>query len=176
MKRAFCITLVLFLLTLGCGCSFHDGINTPVSFYYLRHAEDYTYGSPYGVIAPEQRECAGHEEDLLYLLTLYLRGPLDTQLYSPFPAQCRIVELYQENDKLHLTLNDAFSQLEALQQTLACACLAQTCFAISDATSVQIDATAPDGNSTVNITLSRDNLILEDDSHLLQPTEAAPQS
>ena len=102
------------------------------------------------------------------------RGNTETNfsLKSPFPSGCRIVEIRRESKTLHLTLDGVFAQLENLDLTLACACLAKTCFDMSDAQEVKIDAVAPDGNSIINITFNRDSLVLEDNSVLPSQVEA----
>lgn len=172
MRRHLCIFLIFSLFLCLCGCSFGNDIKDPVNFYYLRNSDSFVYGSENGVITPEIRESSGHTRDLSYLLSLYLRGPLDTELKSPFPSGCRIVEIRRESKALHLTLDGVFAQLENLDLTLACACLAKTCFDMSDAQEVKIDAVAPDGNSIINITFNRDSLVLEDNSVLPSQVEA----
>lgn len=164
MKKTGCIFLIISLLLGLCACGFGSAGKEPVEFYYLRTS--FIYGAEDGVIASETRESSGHAGDLNYLLSLYLRGPLDDDLKSPFPAGCQIVELRRDSRTLRLTFDAAFAQLKDLDLTLACACLAKTCFGLSDAMEVKIDAAVPDGNSAVNITISRDSLILEDNNTL----------
>lgn len=168
MKKTACLLLAAVLLLSLWGCSFSGSGKEPIEFYYLRST--FVYGAEDGVITSETRESSGHGGDLQYLLSLYLRGPLDEKLVSPFP-DCRIVEIRRDSKALRLTFDAAFAQLEDIDLTLACACLAKTCFGLSDAHQIKIDAEAPDGNSAFSITLNRDSLILEDNAISPQQTE-----
>lgn len=161
MKRMTLPLLLLCLLLWGCGSSGKESIE----FYYLRTS--YVYGSEDGVIAAETRE---HSGSLEYLLSLYLRGPLDDGLKSPFPAGCEILEIRQERRSLRLTLDQSLGQLKDLDRTLACACLARTCFGLTDVQEVRITSGGPEGSS-FSITISRDSLILEDSSSLPAQTD-----
>lgn len=169
MRKRICLILAALLLLRLCACSFVSSGREPVEFYYLRSS--FVYGAEDGVITSETRESSGHEGDLEYLLSLYLRGPLDEKLVSPFP-DCQIVEIRWDSKTLRLTFDAPFAQLEDIDLTLACACLAKTCFGMTDVRQVRIDAAAPDENSTVNITIDRDSLILEDNS--IPPLQTAP--
>ena len=165
MKKAAILLLILSVLL--CGCSFGASGKESVEFYFLRTS--FVYGAEDGVVAAETRERSG---DLNYLLSLYLRGPLDDELESPFPAGCKIVELRQDSKTLRITFDASFSQLEGLDRTLACACLAKTCFGLSDAQEIRIDADAPEG-SAASITIRRDSLLLEDNS--IPAEQTAPE-
>lgn len=178
-KLTASVLLILWILTLF-GCGFRSGdVKEPVEFYYpWADLETQLKQDPAStVIGSESREASGHTGDLDYLLSMYLRGPLDSQLSSPFPAGCKIVEIRPDGQTLRITLNSAFAQLEDLDLTLACACLARTCFGMTNAAQVRIEAAAPDDNSSVSITISRTDLLLEDDSTPTQEeTTAQTQS
>lgn len=163
MKRMTLLLLILCLLLCGCGSSGKES----VEFFYLRTS--YVYGSEDGVIAAETRE---HSGSLEYLLSLYLRGPLDDGLKSPFPVGCEILEVRQESKSLQLTLDQSLSRLKDLDRTLACACLAKTCFGLTDAQEIRISSGSPEEN-LFSITISRDSLILEDNSSL--PAQTVPE-
>ena len=62
---------------------------------------------------------------------------------------------------LIIELTPSLTVLNGTDLTLACACLAKTCFALSDAQAVTISA---QGLGFVSMTLTRDSLLLADDT------------
>lgn len=163
MKRSLCVLLcVLFLIGL-CGCSTPlSGSGEPVSFYYRR--ADFQYHGTDNVIVPEQREISGHGGDLHYLISLYLVGPLDDSLVSPFPTGTRLLETQQNGMELLLTLSDSAASLSDSAFSLACTCLALTCMSFTNAETVTVSS----GERVMTITT--DNLLLSDDSTGLTET------
>ena len=159
------IVLILAVLTLA-GCAFTGNQGTePVTFYYLRTASDNAVYSEYfseGVIGAEKRDMAGHLDDLSYLLTVYFRGPLDSELLFPFPMGCRILEIQQSDDQLTLLLNPILAEKSELDITLACACLAMTCLELTDVDSVQIESRNLEEDILFSRTFTGDNLFLND--------------
>ena len=114
--------------------------SSTVTFYYAR--SNFAYGEPNGAIGSEQRSVGGHEDDLNYLLALYLEGPLDENLSSPLPGKhyVRILDLSQKGDALHIKLSDLSSVMTDSQFTLAAACLTKTCMGMHNVQAVQIDS------------------------------------
>lgn len=160
MKKILCITLSLILLLSLCGCLSQEALQAPVEFFYLRTS--FAYGTNDGVITSELRESAGHMNDLRYMLLLYLQGPLDTNLSSPFPAGCRIIDIEESGDELTITLNANFTALQDMDLSLACVCLARTCMSLTDVQTVHIAASSADEDAAVSITIEKDSLLLED--------------
>ena len=161
MKRLICVLLAAALLLALASCGTNAG--DPVAFYYLRGPEDYVYGAQDGVIVMEERAVSGHGEDLNYLLQLYLDGPLDSSLTSPFPQGSQPVRIELSGGVLLLEMNRDFAALEGLDLTLACACLSSTLFSLTDAEQVTITSATSQGEPR-SITLTRDSLTLLDDS------------
>ena len=153
MRRmiAFCLFL-LMLLSLQ-GCSLTDGDEVPAEFYYLRKPGTYLYGQTDGVVTFEQRDISGHEEDLRYLLTLYLQGPVSESLAPPFPAGCKLMDLQQTEEKITITLNANFVTLKGMDLTLACVCLAKTCLSVTEAESICIQAQGFSGSIAMSETI-----------------------
>ena len=169
MKRIICLMLVLaFLLLSGCHYSDSGDILEPVTFYYPRATDHFVYGAEDGVLAGEVREGSGHVGDLNYLITMYLRGPQDTTLRSPFPAGCKLEEVRSGGNTLCIVLGSEFTALENTELTLACAALAKTCLALSHTQRVRIDSSSDE--KTFTVTLTEDSLLLADYSAF----EAAP--
>lgn len=161
MKKLFAALLVFATLAVFSACRY-SGMQDPVSFYYPRR--EIAYGNADGVIGTETREAAGHKDDLRYLLAVYLQGPLDETLYSPFPAGCRLLSVSTAGDTIAITLDSRFASLHDLDLSIACASLAKTCLTLSGAQSVHIESTPAENDSAnaVNIILSRNSVLLEE--------------
>ena len=155
MKRTLCLVLALCLILPGCAVS-KERLREPVTFYYPRR--QYQYGAEDGVISSEQREAAGHRDDLSYLLALYLIGPSDEALVSPLPWGTRILKTTQNGTTVTLKLSDTTPAMTDTEFSLACACLTLTCLSVTDAQAVKITS------GSRSVTMSRDNLTLFDDS------------
>lgn len=159
---------ILILCILGClvlnlaGCSFGSQLKEPVPFYYTRDGENYVYGEADGVITSEEREASGHTADLEYLLSLYLSGPLDEDLVSPFPEGTQLESIDRDSSGLIILLNDSFSQLSGMELTVACACISATCFALVDVQQVRIISPQTQYDSAVEMVITRDTLTLID--------------
>jgi len=150
MKRFVVMLLTLSLIL--CGCTVMGERNKePVNFYYLRSS--YQYFQSDGVIASEEREGTGHMDDLSYLLALYLMGPSQEELRSPLPEGTRIYLVKQEEQRVRILLSSLDSSLSDIDFSLAGACLAMTCFDLTDAQSVTVDS----GERSVQLT--RDNIL-----------------
>ena len=164
MKRAICLTLLLLLLCSLWGCRLESRRDTsePVEFFYPRKSGSFVYGAPDGVIGSELRDISGHMGDLNYLLSVYLRGPLDSELRSPFPAGCRLVKAEANDDTLYIVLSAEFTALENLELTLACASLAETGLTLGSFHQICIEAASSE--KTFIITLNADDLLLADQS------------
>lgn len=164
MRRFACLLLAALFTVLLLGCHYSDSgdILEPVEFFYPRKTSAFDYGSADGIIDSEIREASGHVDDLNYLITMYLYGPQEPTLRSPFPAGCKLVNIRTESDTLHLHLSEVFASLENMELTIACTALARTCMSITDYQYVCIDATS-DGK-TVSMTLSADSVLFADNS------------
>ena len=164
MKRTIALILIILLFT---GCTFtRTGMNEPVTFYYQRiHSDSDSYDDFFsdGIIGHEIREASGHRENLNYLLTVYLRGPLDSELSSPFPAGTRILTTHQEDNLMMLQLNPVLAEKSDLHVTIACACLAKTCMELADVDTVQIESRNLDDKLLFSRTFTKENLFLKDD-------------
>lgn len=169
MKKYLCLLLTLILIFPLWGCQFEgNSMMEPAVFYYpWADLEAKMEQDPNcTAIGSETREASGHGGDLTYLLSLYLRGPLDPDLHAPFPTGCRLLDVTMNGDTLRVTLDAPFATLKNTELTLACACLAKTCFSLTDAAQVQIIAAGPDGSGSVDMTIGIDSVLLADDSFL----------
>lgn len=130
MKKHICLLLCLMLMLSGCA------VKDNVSFYYPR--VEYIYDAQDGVIAPEKRDITGHRDDLKFLMSLYLMGPLDEALESPFSSKTRLVSVETVDNSVVITLSDTSATLSDSEFILACACLTMTCMDITSADSVTV--------------------------------------
>ena len=140
-----------------CACS-QTPKDSQVPFYYPR--AEYKHGIPNGVITSEIHEISGHNDDLRYLLALYLQGPSDPELRTPFPSGTVLVDMMQYEREVTITLSSTAALLEGIDLTIACACLAETCFTICDVSQVRIQSLTSASGRFIDTTFTRDNLLL----------------
>lgn len=160
MKKILCLILSLTLLISLFGCDLREKKDeVPVSFFYLRDPDNYVYGSGDGVVTYELRDATEHAGDLKYLLTLYLQGPLDEKLRSPYPAGCKLLELHQDAEEITLLLNSNLATLKDMDLTLACVCLARTCFSLANVRSVRIMVESFADQIAIDQTIHIDSLL-----------------
>lgn len=164
MKRFILVTVILSLLFSGCAFG-GDGLKEPVTFYYLRdHSdpEDYDAFFTEGAIGFEEREASGHRQDLNYLLKLYLRGPLNGDLESPFPVGSRITDIQLEDRTLTVTMNFIPSQYNDMELTISCGCLAKTCMGLADVDTVTVQAFNQEGKPFFVRSFTQSDLVPEE--------------
>ena len=152
MKRMVCLVLAVLLLIppmTGCG----ERLNEPVRFYYLRKDYQESMDSP---IASEEREASGHRENLKYLLSFYLMGPVSEELVSPLPRGVILYTLKQDGSNLSIELSDTSASLSDSAFSLACACLTLTCTGLTSVDEVTVSS------GSRSLTMSAENLTLTD--------------
>ena len=150
MRKVFCFFLSLVLLVGFCGCKRSEDVR----YYYPR--VEVQYGIPDGVIASEVRNMNREDFDLTYLLKLYLEGPVSQELYSPFPKGTALESISYAGGQLFIVLSEPFATLGNLDYTIACTCIASTCFELTNANTVTIKT------QHTSITLTPSLLVLED--------------
>lgn len=158
MKRAICIFLCLLVLLTG--CEKKNNAKT-VTFCYRR--VETIYGSADGILAEEERSVTGQPEDLASMLTLYLQGPESEELTLPIPHGTQLIDYCLENEMLTVTFSSHLAQLDGMDLTVACACIAATCFNLTDAQQVQIRTPDNSTGSGIFLSMSRNSLLIYDD-------------
>ena len=155
------LTAALLVLVLLCGCT---GLfqKNPVQFYYLR--DEITFTNSTSVIASEAATEFDDAMTLTEVLELYLTGPNDDALRSPFPEGVELVSVKQDGDTIFLKFNDHLSSLTGMDLTLACACVTMTCLELTDAVNVSIRAEGTTLDGAAQIKMNADSLILLDAS------------
>lgn len=152
MKKLLCAALVILLLvSMLPGCA--PKIKEPVTFYYQITNYQENMVSP---IAGEEREVAGYRDNLKYLLTFYLMGPISQELSSPLPRGTQLYSIGQDGGELTIEISDTASALNDSGFSLACACLSMTCMGLTNAERVTIIS------GSRSLTFDSDNLLLSD--------------
>ena len=129
MKRKICIVFLSCLILSACG-NLGERIKEPVTFYYVRSQT--LYFSNDGVIVSEEREASGHRGDLSYLLAIYLMGPIQEDHLSLLPAGTKLYNISTGPEETEIRISDLDDTLSDAEYALACACLAKTCFGLTE--------------------------------------------
>ena len=153
MKRFLCLVLIFSLMLSGCFFS-GEHIKEPVTFYYVR--SEFPFTAKDSILVSEEREAAGHRDDLTYLLALYLIGPTDEDLVSPIPKGTRIYSAEVEGNTVYLNMSNTASTLTDSGFSIACACLSLTCIGLTGAEKVTITS------GDRKVTMSAETLMLFD--------------
>lgn len=137
MKKMLCLILAILSLT---GCAYGSSeCQNPIYFYYLCLESSYL---PEDLVFYEC--CIDGKEigsSLSDILEFYLKGPSATEeAVSPFPAGTKLVGVEGTETRLYVTLSSELASLSGVQLTLACACLAKTCFPLCNAKYIRIQA------------------------------------
>ena len=163
MKRFLILLLCLSLLLPIFGCSQQEKApEKPVNYYYRRASIDYKNES--GVIGAEQRESLGHEGQVRYLLSEYLKGPKSSEFSQIFPADLTILSIHYADTRAKITFSFQLAQLTGIDLTIACACITMTVIELTGAESVQIFAAGALLDEYQSITMDKNCLLLLDES------------
>ena len=154
MKRILAFFLAAAILFCFSGCKNQDPGS--VTFYYSRSPEQYQYYAEDGAIRAEIRTLSGHRQDLQYLVGLYLAGPLDESLISPFPKSVRLLSVEQAGSAIHIELTDQSHIMLDSEFSLACACLTMTCTQFTGCDTVTVIS----GERT--LTMNADSILFQD--------------
>lgn len=135
MKRLLILILVLGI-GLSCAACTQDA-EEQTFFYYLRTRETIAYGEPDALVAPV---CMDIPPELPFedVIALYLSGPTDETLLSPFPQGTQLLSTIERKDMLVLVMSGEFSSLDGIQLTLAGTCLAVTCQELTGQGRIQV--------------------------------------
>ena len=154
MNRIIIIVLGCLSLLFPAGCSSAEPIG--ISFYYCREPDAYQFFQNDGVIRSEPRDITGHRNDLRYMVSLYLAGPMEESLVSPFRKTTKVISTEQSGSTISIELSDHSKDLTDSEFSLACACLTLTCMDFMDCESVTIIS------GERSMTMNSDNILLYD--------------
>ena len=168
MRRYFAIILITLTMFSLCACKQDNTeFNEPVTFFYCCDVtnESVSDDTFHNVFVAEIREGSGYKDDLPSLLTLYLQGPHSEELVSPFPTGLRVVSAYADSERVLIVFSDAIDSLTGLDLTIACSCLALTVFDSNECDYIEIAAETKPLDEQESIVITRDSLVLADDTY-----------
>lgn len=165
MKRLFLITIALVIVISLCGCNKKaEDFTEPVSFYYcndISSKEDFEH-----VFVSETREGAGYTDNKPALLSLYLNGPEQENLVSPFPAELTLISVQHSNNRVSVILSDQLADISGLDLSIACTCLSMTVLELYGCEAVEISAEHKLLDEQRSIVFTADKLVLSDDAYI----------
>jgi hypothetical protein len=174
MKKILRIALVILCLISLCGCQrSKQPVDDQIVFYYPRL--NLNYGQEDAVISSELRDIENRANDISYVIRLYLNGPVSDELYSPFYSDTTLFGAERVDNTLYITLGGKeINQKSQLQFTIACACLAKTCFSLTDVSEIHINTLIRENSGLSAIVFDNENLILWDDAYLTADSTENP--
>ena len=156
MKRI--IALLLFVALFCCaGCQQYSKEESGLRFYYC--VSDLSYKCESAVISYEVKS-GFSDEDLDQIMSHYLTGPMATDLRSPFPEGLSIISTECNRDSIYVTVSSELCLLTDIELTLACACLALTCFELTPAERIIITPEEGLLDGQRSITMDKNTLLL----------------
>lgn len=159
MKRILCCFLVIISLLSLWGCD-EDNAEASANFYYVRSA--YIYGQEDGVIAAEPFDTAEFTDDR-EILSVYLDGPKNVDLVSPFPQGTKIIDFSYKGETLYITLSSHVVALSKAKQVLACTCFARTAMELTGVKAVHFETDSSTVARMDPILIDEDTFLLYDD-------------
>ena len=142
--RILLILAIVFLLLTGCSSPQRED----TIFYFCRSPEQYRYFEEDGVIYSESRDLMNHRNDLRYMISLYLAGPMTEGVVSPFTKATRLISAELRNNAVYIELSGHNNILTDSEFSLACACLTLTC--MDYMACEQVTITSGDRSITMN--------------------------
>ena len=161
MKKHLSFLLICATIILLVGCA-APSIKDPGNFYYKPTGEFSAEDSR--VIKAERRETDGINTNIMDLIAVYLQGPLDDSLESPFPKNTTIEKCTQMDDTLILILSPEFAELTGVDLTIACAALTKTVTELFPIQRVNFQTRNALLNGEHSITISKNGMQLVDDA------------
>lgn len=140
MKKLTALLLCMVLLFSGCAvpsASDTAAMAQPVRFYYpYASLAEQPFDS--GAIGWELRDLGTAPLPVKEILEIYLQGPQQEDLVSPFPDDISIVYAALSDGRLTIRTNEAIKSLTGVSRSLAVACLVYTMTQFSTISSVQL--------------------------------------
>ena len=162
MKKALVLLLSLALLLsmLGCSGGPQPAPLQPFDFYYRAAEPDYR--SAYGAIGVETRDLGASPLSDEELISLYLQGPEDEDLVSPFPPNLRLLGVAGSATTLTVRLSSEYDSLQGVDASLADACIVKTLLGLGNIRRVRIVSVGEDGSELRSVTLDSGDILLSD--------------
>ena len=156
--RKFALILHFIVILSGCAIKDSKSKDDQMQFYYLQRETEYSTEN--GVISSESRQAGSYKDS--FILSMYLQGPTEQNLVSPFPKGVSLISVSQNGTMLELTLSSEFTSLQGYSLTLAYACIAHTAASVFGSESVHIFAEGED--TVIDTIIDKSMFLLTDDS------------
>lgn len=161
MRKISVFVLVLILLFTGC---VKESKPVTVELYYKTESalltENRIPDSLFGAVSCELRCDVAPD----ILAEYYFRGPDISGLVAPFPKGTHLVS-FEINDRiLKMVISDEIGSLSAIDAVFASACISRTFLQLDCVEKIVIEAETATINGEKSITMSRDSLLLSDDT------------
>ena len=162
MKKLICLILIITMFITIAGCASENVTDIPdaANFYYA--TKEIEYHTQDGLISYEERGVKNAVSDLTALINLYLEGPLEDDLMSPFPNNTIVRNISHNSGIFSITLSNEFSKLTGYDLSVACACLTLTIQEFVQTNLVQISAENAELDGNKYISMNTDSLVIYD--------------
>ena len=157
------LLVALFLLTFCSSSTTQENQQSnTLTFYYcnsnaIQNLDTY-------VIAAEKRNPKEFSDALDVLLDEYFKGPVSSDLFSPFPGNLKVESIVQSNTHIQITLSSVFSNLSDVDYSLACACLTKTVHELTGFENIYISYENASTGKRHTISANPDSYLLNDNS------------
>lgn len=160
MRKIRYLALLLAVLLLpGCRETPPD-MASPVRFYYKAVQDEYSAAQ--SALGYETVDAVGHEADYAWILTRYFSGPQSGDLIAPFQRSTELLSAELNGTQMQILVTESLAELSGMDLTLACACITLTCLELPGVESVSISAQGSQLAGQQALTMSREDLLLED--------------
>jgi len=159
MRTKAYLSAIVLIIAILCGCG-SNAAKEQVDFYYCTTKPDYS--STAGIIRSESHNLHVDPSNYRALLSQYLKGPTSSELKSPFPTGCEIMDITLDQSTARITMNSSFAALSGVELTLACACISLTARSITGYATVEIRAADTLLDNRESIIIDTNNILLTD--------------
>ncbi len=161
MKKLLILLLCAVLLLSFAACaSDKPSFESPVQLYYRTKPDENSLTQ--SVIGAVTAEGAPYAADPAALLNEYLKGTGEEGFLTTFPASTKLLSMEITDGIAKLQLNASLARLSGTDLTIACACIAKTTMELTGVTTVTLRASGETLDGAESITMTADNLILQD--------------
>lgn len=157
--RKLLIIITLLCLVLCLGCSEKPEPKDPVHLYYSKAEISF---EELGVVSFEVRESS--ELTAEEIIRLYLAGPTEQGLISPFPDDTSLISIHVEDQSVTVTLSDTYASLSGYPLAIANCCLYKTVSSLTGLKTVIICCETKALGNDVRMQLTEQDFVLVDQS------------
>lgn len=164
MTALFLATLLLAVTLTACtnpAAPMSQMLN-PADLYYCK--TEVCHGIEDGVIGAQTVDLGETPPELDRFLQVYLSGPTEQTLESPFPTNTEVQSVTAANNTVTVQLGGAYAELSGIQATVADACLARTLLDYTGAEKILLTVADDAGQTLRSRKIAHSDILLFDDS------------